>query len=62
MSTEFKRDLNNNNALINRSSSSYTSRMKIKENFKVQQSKISDLETQIADLKSIVDSLTSSGE
>ena len=57
MSTEFKRDLNNNKALINSSMNAYASRVKIKENFKRQQSEISDLKTQIEELKTIVDGL-----
>ena len=58
MSTEFKRDPNNNNALINSSIGSYAARIQAKKNYKKQQEEISDLKTQIADLKAIVDGLS----
>ena len=58
MSTEFTRDKKNNNALINTSSGGYAARIAIKNNYKKREAEISDLKTQIADLKAIVDGLT----
>tara|TARA_R110002153_G_scaffold114247_2_gene256916 strand:- start:502 stop:681 length:180 start_codon:yes stop_codon:yes gene_type:complete len=58
MANQYYRDPNNNNALVN-TSNSYSSRLATKKNFRNQREEISDLKTQLAELKVLVDSITS---
>jgi hypothetical protein len=57
MAQQYYRDPNNTNVLLNKSNS-HTSRLAVKRNFLKQKTEISDLKTQLDELRAIVEGLT----
>jgi hypothetical protein len=57
MAQQYYRDPNNTNVLLNKSNS-HSSRLAVKRNFLKQKTEISDLKTQLDELRAIVEGLT----